>query len=535
MLPRHQNFNLISRLRTGLSTHKSLCTITNSPNLPASLKTYDTQNPSATSWLDQDIVFPSLASWVEAHKLGGDSSKVVRHSLGEKPDADVDKIDKILEQRYPTPDYVVQALNECGVNGLSDLVSQVLKRFSNDWIPAFGVFIWAKSQTGYRHPPELCNAMVDILGKSKEFKLMWELVEEMNRASEYVTLDTMTKIMRRLAKAGQYDDAIDVFRSIQRFGVSRDTMAMNALMDLLVKEKSVEHARKVLVEFKDCIPCNSHTYNVLIFGYCICRKSEEAQKIMDEMKKDGHYPDVISYTSLIEAYCWEKDFCKVDAVLEEMQEKGCNPNATTYSIIVRALGKARKIGEALEVYEKMKGNSCLPNTSFYSSFILVLSKAGRFEDATKIFDDMAKQGVGLDVLTYKTMISSACVHQKEKLALKLLWRMKEDSLKPDIRTYTPLLKMFCKKKRMKLLSFLLEHMLKNDTKIDLGIYSILVQGLCKSGKLKEACFYFEEMVSKGIVPKNFIHRMLLKKLEENGMAEDQERIEKLSASILNMS
>ncbi|XP_031278130.1 pentatricopeptide repeat-containing protein At3g22670, mitochondrial [Pistacia vera] len=494
---------------------------TESPELPIWLRSHDTQNP------DEDFVIPSLASWVENHKLN-DPNSIVTHVISEKTDTDVDKISKILKNKYPSPDEVVLALNGSCFSVSNRLVEHILKRFSNNWIPAFGLFTWAKTQTGYRHTPEIYNTMVDILGKSKNFGLMWEVVKEMDELKEgYVTLATMNKVMRRLARGDRYEDAIEAFRGFERYGLKKETMAMNILMDALAKENSVEHAYKVFLEFKNCIPLNSYTFNILLHGWCKARKLGDAERTMDEMQKHGLVPNVISYTCFIEHYCREKDFRKVEDILKQMQERGCKPSTVTYTIFMHALGKARQINEALGVYEKMQSDGCLPDTSFYSSLIYCLSKAGRLKDANEIFEDMKKQGLMPNVLTYNTMISSACEHSQEENAFKLLQKMEEDSCKPDLKTYAPLLKMCCKKKRMKLLNILLRHMFKNDISIDLGTYTLLVHGLCKSGKLEEACLFFEEMVSRGMVPRDSTYKMLVEELERKSLADAKEKMEKL--------
>ncbi|XP_042944494.1 pentatricopeptide repeat-containing protein At3g22670, mitochondrial [Carya illinoinensis] len=499
--------------------------VTESPELPSWVKFGLTQS-SATADSDEDFVVPSLAHWVENHRLH-DHGKIVKRMLSEAAETDVEKNSKILQNRYPSPDNVAQALSGSGFIASSSLVEQLLKRFCNDWIAAFGVFKWAKSQTEYRHSPELYDFMVDILGKSKKFHYMWELVEEMNQLGGYVTLVTMSKVMRRLARAGRYNEAVEAFRNMVRFGVNKDTTAMDVLMDALAKENSVEHARDVFLEFKDAIPVNSQSFNILIHGWCKARKLDHAKKAMEDMEKHGFRPDVFSYNCFVEAYGREKNFRKVDGILDEMKENGCMPNVVTYTIVMHALGKASQVSEALEVYEKMKRNDCVPDASFYSSLIFILGKAGRLKDAHELFEDMKKQGVSRDVLTYNTLISCSCMHSQEETALKLLQKMEEDSCKPDLKTYAPLLKMCCRKKRMKLLYFLLDHMFRNDISIEVGTYSLLVSELCKSGKLEQACLFFEEMVSKGMVPKDCTCKMLMKELEGKKMTKPMEHYEKL--------
>ncbi|KAK0607881.1 hypothetical protein LWI29_021977 [Acer saccharum] len=501
------------------------CTATESPELTSRIKSSDTQKPG------EDFVIPSLASWVESYKLH-DQTRLASNILSEKRDTDIDRFSKILKNRYPSPDGVVQALNGSSLSASTGLIEQILRRFSNDLVPAFGVFTWAKTQTGYRDTPEIYNSMVDILGKCKKFDLMWDLVREMNDLNDgYVTLATMGKIIRRLVRGGKYDEAVEAFRGLDKFGVTKDAMAMNLLMDALAKENSVEHAYEVFCEFKDCTPLNIRTFNILIDGWCKARKLENAERTMDEMKKHGFLPNVISYTCFIEHYCHQKDFRKVDEILKEMQENGCKPNAVTYTIALHALGKAKQINEALEVYAKMKSDGCLPDATFYSSLIFILRKAGRIKDANEIFEDMKTQGVMPDVSTYTNMISSACELSQEEDALKLLRKMEEDSCKPNLKTYAPLLKMCCKKRRMKVLNFLLIHMFRNDVSIDTGTYTLLVRGLCMSKKLELACSFFEEMVSKGMVPMNATYKMLVEELNKNCMGEAKEHIEKLMSRV----
>ncbi|KAK6254908.1 hypothetical protein SCA6_016213 [Theobroma cacao] len=543
MLRKNQILNPISRshpqrnLNANLLNHYivALFTTTNSKASASPDSSPTSESPDIPSWVtnqnpetqtseDDDFVIPSLASWIE-------NQPKVKHWPTRKPETQVDKLTKILKHPYPSHEKIVEALDGSSLSVSNVSVDQLLKRFYHCWISAYGVFIWAKKQSGYRHTPELYDSMVDILGKAKKFDLVLDLVNEMNQLKGYIRLNTMVKVIRRLAKAGRFSEAIEAFRRLEEYGIGKDVAALNGLLDALVKGDGVEHAYEVFVELKECMPLNSSSFNILIHGFCKARRLDDARKILNEMEEYGCQPCVVSYTSFIEAYCHEKDFHNVDAVLDEMKEKGCRPNVVTYTIIMHARGKAGIIGKALEVYEKMKNDGCLPDSSLYSSLIFILSKSGRLKDADEIFEDMKKQGVRPNVLTYNTMITSACGHSLEEKALKLLQRMEEDSCKPDISTYGPLLKMCCRKKRMKVLNFLLSHMLNNDVSIDLATYSLLVQRLCNSGKLEQACAFFEEMVLKGMIPKDSIRKTLVEKLEKENMAKAKEQIQELMSNV----
>ncbi|GMN46747.1 hypothetical protein TIFTF001_015925 [Ficus carica] len=495
--------------------------VTESPEVPSWAKV----NP-ASVYEDDDSVSPTVTSWIEGRRLD-DPRKVAQRFLGETTESDVVTISKILNKRYSSPEEVAEALDGCDISISENKVERLMKRYSHDWVVAFGVFKWAKVQAWYTHSPKLYNFMVDILGKAKQFHLMWEQIEEMNNLGGYISWFTMAKAMRRLARAGKYKEAIDAFRGIERFGLRKDVTALNNLMEALIKENSVEHAYEIFSEFKKLVQVNDISFNILINGWCKVRRLDDAKKIMEDMEKHGFLPDEFSYSCFLNVYCHDKDFQKVYALLDEMRDKGCRPRVVTYTIVMHALGKAKKTNEALGFYEKMIESSCVPDAPFYNSLIFILGKAGRLKDAREVFYSMPKQGVTPSAITYTTMISCACDYSREDEALKLLKKMERASCKPDIKTYTPLLKLFCKKKRMEVLYFLLNHMINNNVRIDVEAYSLLITRLCKSEEVEHACSFFEEMVSKGMVPRDSPYKRLITELEARNMVEAKEYIEKL--------
>lgn len=510
----------------------SLLTADESPELPdwvTSSGEEKAEEARAKISKRDDFVPPSLSYWIGDPKVrvGDIAMKSVVDVIVE---TDIDKVSEILKNQFESPDLVVKALDGCDVDVSEGLVEQVLKRFGFDWIPAFGFFKWAEMEKGSAHSSGLYNLMVDNLGKTKKFDLMWELVGEMEKIEGYVTLDTLTKAVRRLAKARMYDDAVEVFeKKMELFGVEKDINSMNMVMDALVKQGSVEHAERVYLGFKDQIPPNSHTYNVLVHGWCKTRKIEKAKSTIDEMKENGFSPDQVTYTGLIESYCRERDFRKVDETLEEMKKNGVNPSVVTYTVIMSALSKAKETDKALKIYSEMKKNNCSPDAAFYNVLIEALSRGGRLKDADAIFKDMSEQGISPNVATYNTLIHIAANSLQEEKALKILMKMEKSKCKPDTNTYAPLLKMCCVLNRMKVLTFLLNHMFKNDVSIDSGTYSLLLARLSRNGRLDRACSMFEEMVLKGFVPMDCTYKYLVERLEKAGKDEEKKRVEKWMA------
>ncbi|CAN6462825.1 unnamed protein product [Victoria cruziana] len=438
---------------------------------------------------------------------------------------DVEKISKILWRNLDCHEATARDLDGCGVDISKELVDRVLKRFSNDWKSALTFFRWAGSQRECNHDVDSYNAMVDILGKMKQFDEMWNLVEEMNQRRDFISLVTVSKIMRRYAGVRKWRRAVDVFNKMEQFGLKKDTSAMNVLLDTLCKECRVERAWEVFLEVKNKIQPDAHTFNILIHGWCKAKRLDEAEWTMKEMGRHSFRPCVVSYTSLVEAYCIIKNFQKVEALLDEMQAKGCPPNVVTYTIVMHALGKAKETDRALEIFERMKRNGCAPDTSFFNSLLYIMGRAGRLVDARRVLDEMINTGNSPNLTTYNTLISTACLHSHEEYALKLLQTMERSSCKPDLQTYAPLLKLFCRRKWMKVLAYLIHDMHKKDISLDLGTYTLLIRGLCGIKKLTHACLFFEEMVRKGHVPKYCTYQLLMEELDNNGMGKKKEMVQ----------
>ncbi|TMW84902.1 hypothetical protein EJD97_024160 [Solanum chilense] len=500
--------------------------VTESPELPDWVRIVK-QEEAALKLEDDDFLLPSFSEWVKNEKLRAREVDV-RSLASDLTENDVDKISKVLRFNFKSPDAVVDALNKSSFVVSESLVEQILKRFSFEWIPSYGFFKWAKMQKGVTLSSDLYNLMVDNLGKSKKFVLMMELFDEMSHLQGYVSLNTMSKIMRRFAKSGKYEDAIGAFERMEEFGIQKDTSAMNLLIDALVKGGSVEHAHKVYLDLKNHIVPSVQTYNILVHGWCRgARKIDKANETVKDMEEHGLSPDVCTYTCFIEAYCREKNFPKVDAIFKEMQMKGHSPSVVTYTITMKALGQAKELNKALDVYEKMKQNGCVPDNSFYSSLIHIIGTSGRLKDCYDIFEDMPNRGVSPDTFTYNTMITIAAHNSKEEDALKFLQKMEESRCKPDISTYMPLFKMCCRMRRLKVLSFLLNHMFKNDVSMDLGTYALLVRGLCRNRNPERASAVFELAVLRGFLPTDTMYGNLVKELEKRGLKEEKKYVEEL--------
>uniref|UniRef100_A0A1D1YSX2 Pentatricopeptide repeat-containing protein At3g04130, mitochondrial n=1 Tax=Anthurium amnicola TaxID=1678845 RepID=A0A1D1YSX2_9ARAE len=440
-----------------------------------------------------------------------------------------------------TVDDVVEWLRrdrDCSEIQLSDsLVDSLFGGFGDDWKSAMGFFRWAALCSGYKHSSGTYNKMVDLLGKMKQLNKMMDLVSEMREAG-LVTLETVAKVMRRLAGARRWEDAIKMFDNLGTVGLVKSTDSMNILLDTLCKEKCVDAARGVFLELKAHIPPNAHTFNILVHGWCKANRIDEAEWAILEMKGYGFRPSVITYSTILKAHCKNFSFDRVYKLLDDMHAECCPPNVVTYTIVMHSLAKSEEYEAALKIVDRMRAAGCKPDTLFYNSMIYVLGRAGRLSEASHLFEvDMHLNGVAPNLSTYNTMISIFCYRLRDKDAMKVLEKMENTFCKPDLLTYCPLLKLCFKRgKTDDMLCVLMNDIVnKHHLSLDLATYTLLIHGLCRAGKFEWALLLFEEMVNQEIPLRNRTCNLLLCEAEEKNMYGTVERIKDLIKQARNTS
>lgn len=439
----------------------------------------------------------------------------------------------ILNIKNRTIEDVVQALKSdetcCKIRLTSNLVDGLLCKFGDDWKSALGFFQWANLQSGYKHTTSSCNKLVDLLGKMKQMDQMLDFVKEVYKG-DLVTLETIARVMRRLAGAGRWKDAIKVFDDLGSMGLEKNTEAMNLLLDTLCKEKKVDAAREMYFKLKAHIPPDAYTFNIFVNGWCNARKIDEAMWTIQEMKRHGFHPSVITYSTILQAHCNQFDFSKAYDLLDEMTADGCPPNVVTYTTIMHSLAKSCKFEEALHIVEKMKLSGCKPDTLFYNSLINILGHAGQLGKASQIFGvEMQANGISRNLSTYNTMISIFCSHYREQDALDVLKEMENSSCRPVLQTYFPLLKLYFKTRKIDdQLNILLNDIVnKHHLSLDLDAYTLLIHGFCSVGKVEWACHLFEEMISQEILPRMRTMKVLIYEAEQKNMDGIVDRIRSL--------
>jgi pentatricopeptide repeat protein len=90
---------------------------------------------------------------------------------------------------------------------------------------------------------------------------------------------------------------------MERFGFPPTLADLHTLLFALSHNGLVEHAEAFFRDPGNQFDVSAKTCTILISGWAVIMKPENARKLFDEMAERGVEPDVPSYNALIDALC----------------------------------------------------------------------------------------------------------------------------------------------------------------------------------------------------------------------------------------
>ncbi|KAF3450866.1 hypothetical protein FNV43_RR06955 [Rhamnella rubrinervis] len=438
----------------------------------------------------------------------------------------INEISRVIsDHRSPHHDLEL-SLNNFSKQVSTNLVEQVLKRCKNLGFSAHRFFLWAKNIPDFEHSVESYHILVDILGSSKQFAILWDLLLDMRESQCCeISSDIFWVIFRAYSRANLPRDAIRAFNRMVEFGIKPTIVDLDQLLYALCKRKHVKDAHHFFDKVKSGFDPSAKTYSILIRGWGDIGVADEAGKLFDEINERGCSLDVLAYNSYLEALCKGGNVDEAYKIFRGMVPKGVDPDACTYSIFIRSYCEANDIHSVFRVLDRMRRYNLLPNVFTYNSIIKKLCKNEKVEEAYQLLDEMIERGVRPDTWSYNSIMAYHCDHCEVNRAHRLLDRMEIDKCMPDRHTYNMLLKLLIRIGRFNRVTEVWDNMGERGFYPSVSAYSVMIHGFCKKkGKLEEACKYFEMMIDEGLPPYSSTVEMLRNRLLGLGLLEQIEII-----------
>ena len=138
-----------------------------------------------------------------------------------------------------------------------------------------------------------------------------------------------------------------------------------------------------------CQP-NVATFNTIIKLLCREGRFREAYAFVDQMRKKGCDPNVITY------HCFFQNLNRPQEILElfdKMVKRGCRPRMETYVMLMKKFGRWGFLRPVFIVWKAMEEHGCSPDAFAYNALIDALLQKGMIEMARKYDEEMLAKGL----------------------------------------------------------------------------------------------------------------------------------------------
>ncbi|KAL4191670.1 hypothetical protein AMTRI_Chr07g81710 [Amborella trichopoda] len=410
---------------------------------------------------------------------------------------EVERICKVIEDLLGSDGNMEAVLDRSSISVSTPVVVSVLNRLRHAWKPSFRFFRWASGKSGFSHNSETYNAMMGVLGRTRRFESMVEMLEEMGKV-HCLSIETFEIAIRAFARAREMKKAVAMFELMGRHGFEAGIMTFNKLIDSLARAKLGKEAQILFEKMKDQFNPDLRTYSILLFGWSKVKNLSEAGKIWNDMIDKGFRPDIVAYNTMLEGLFLGNRRSEAIKLFKLMKAKGPSPNVRSYTIVIRHLCKGKKMEEAMDFFNEMLAKGCLPDPAVYTCLIVGFGNARKMDCVYGLLREMREKGCPPDGRTYNALIKLMTNRNMPGDAARVYKKMIADGLEPTFHTYNMLMKSYFLVKDYESGRAVWKEMAKKGICPDDNSYTVYIGGLIREGKSDEACKYIEDMINKGM-------------------------------------
>ncbi|XP_059643551.1 pentatricopeptide repeat-containing protein At5g61370, mitochondrial [Cornus florida] len=351
---------------------------------------------------------------------------------------DLDELCSVVSSGVGGLDDLEASLNKLTLPLTSSLVTQVLDSCKNE-APTrklLRFFLWSSKNLNHELEDKDFNHAIRVFAEQKDFTAMDIMISDLLKEGRVMEASTFSLVAETLVKMGREDEALGIFKNLDKFKCPQDEVTVTAIVTALCAKGHAKRAEGVVWHHKDKIsgvkPC---IYRTLLYGWSELEKVKEARRIIKEMKSDGIMPDLFCYNTFLRCLC-ERNLKSNPSglvpeslnVMIEMRSHGIVPNSISYNILLSCLGRTRRVKESLRIFYLMRKSGCLPDWTSYYLVARVLYLTGRFGKGKQIVDKMIDEGLVPERKFYYDLIGILCGVERANYALELLEQMKKSSL-----------------------------------------------------------------------------------------------------------
>ncbi|KAM0910985.1 hypothetical protein ACQ4PT_013846 [Festuca glaucescens] len=399
---------------------------------------------------------------------------------------------------------VEAALDDADVRVTTSDVEQVLRFSYAHPRGAAAFFRWAGHRhLRHQHSPYAWNLVIDLLGKNRLFDPMWDTVASM-RSQGLLSRATFASVFSSLA-ANPASSPLKAFVEMPRYGMDRDTPALNSLLSALCRASRLDDARAAIpvARAEAGTRPDADSYAILLEGCEAAGDAAVAREVFDEMVRAiGFDPaNVPAYDSFLTTLVSSGSSTGLSDAMEYLavlRRYRCSPGEKFLRAALSAHLKARELRNAEVLWEDfVNRRGLVPDQDMYSTMIMLQGTLGHAEVVVKYLDEMTFNGVFPNTDTYNVVLKLLLKGRKLREASAIFREMVKNECWPNEANCSLALRMFLDTRDWETGMKLWNCMVANSLPPLEENGNMLVSKL-KDEMLPEACKYAEDMIDQGI-------------------------------------
>ncbi|VAH82488.1 unnamed protein product [Triticum turgidum subsp. durum] len=355
---------------------------------------------------------------------------------------------------------------------------------------------WCRSKDPAGLGDEEHDRAVAVLARMGDLTAMKIAVGDGEKDGRRMAPETFTAVVEALVKAGKEDEAVRLFRGLERqkllpqqgpgAGGEGIWCSSLAMVQTLCMKGYAREAQGVVWHHKSELsaePMVSIVQRSLLHGWCVHGNAKEARRVLDDIKSSGCPLGLPSFNDFLNCVCHRNLKFNPSAlvpeamdILTEMRSYGVTPDSSSFNILLSCLGRARRVKEAYRILYLMREGEegCSPDWVSYYLVVKVLYLTDRIIRGKRLVEDMLESGVLPTAKFFHGLIGILCGTEKVDHALDMFRIMKSCEL-VDTPTYDLLIEKLSRNGRFEVAKELWDDATKNG--IVLGCSSDLLDPL----------------------------------------------------------
>ncbi|GLU08695.1 hypothetical protein SLE2022_255920 [Rubroshorea leprosula] len=193
----------------------------------------------------------------------------------------------------------------------------------------------------------MVNGFSNNGNQEKALQMFFKMLEEGVRPNDL----TVVSALSACGKIGALEAGVRIHNYLKHNGFQLKKAVGNALVDMYAKCGNIEAASKVFVETKDK---DILTWSVMIWGWAIHGRFQQAIEYFKQMMYSGIKPDEVVFLALLTACTHAGQVNLGLNFFDSMRlDYSIEPTIKHYALIVDLLGRAGRLGQALNLIQRM--------------------------------------------------------------------------------------------------------------------------------------------------------------------------------------